>query len=233
MFSPLPLVIFSFSFWYLKTFFKLHSSFFSYFCFSLQWLLFPMNNFSSVSSQIVWILFSDTGYSGQQSCYCQSSSSWEKQIMVSKWCAFHFHSDPGLFAKPPCLGSHSLAVGWWRNRHQRRACLCRAVQQCWLVEENCSHVLLGLSFFVVLILVFFAVLLPFEIWLRCIWCIVTARTKFTLWMQQTYKFLYSDRSKPSPIGCQTSKNFDLTGLPLIYADSLKGRNPLTFSFLFF
>lgn len=103
---------------------------------------------------------------------------------------------------------------------------------CGWCKQELQHILWGLPCFVVLFLVFFALHLPFETWLRCIWCMVTARTKFTLWMQQAYKFLYSNWSKPSPSGCQTSKNFDLTGLLLIYAGSLKGRNSLASSFFF-
>lgn len=70
---------------------------------------------------------------------------------------------------------------------------------CRLTKENWRHVLLILPFSVFLMLVFLSVHLPFEIWMRCFRCIMTARTKFTVWIQKAYKFIYTNRSKHSPM----------------------------------
>lgn len=94
-----------------------------------------MNNFFTVSSQIVWILFSDPDYSGQQCCYSkaavveQSRSWWASgvlspsiQILVSLPSPFFGKTIPFLLVngeieikEEPAFAKLFSNADWWRR----------------------------------------------------------------------------------------------------------------------
>lgn len=92
-----------------KDFLKLNCSFFFFFYFSdffFQWITSSM--FLAKQSGFCSLI----SVPQVNNTIIPKAAEVGNQIMVSKWCAFHFCSDPGFFAKTPTFGtSQSLPVG--------------------------------------------------------------------------------------------------------------------------